>query len=416
MTTEITRIINGFKQFSETPYVDSINFLKDYIEVEQTDEAFFELGKALFFNEEYGEAIECLKKSDDYRCDAYIGLAYFKMEEFTNAARHFKRFLKDNQNETILSYLMISYEKNREWRNAVECGERILETNPKSRSIKIHLIDCHSSLRQYQKALDYMDEISCRGMEYRKGEILFNLKRYEDAIEVLKELETIDAYKLMAKSYVGLKKPSKAIRCLQNSYKKDPDIEILFEISKIAFENKYHNQAVSSLEMALAMDGENEMALERLAEIHHELNNFDSAIEYCEKLMQINENNISAYIIMSNTYYYMDDNEKALEVAEKGLDIDPDCADLWVRKAGIYYLYDFSEFKRCLEMAVRLEPNNIKNYITLIRQCLWQDEEDNARRYYEKLIFYNPAFSESFDDVTKITRILKEKILVYSIY
>jgi tetratricopeptide (TPR) repeat protein len=119
---------------------------------------------------------------------------------------------------------------------------------------------------------------------------------------------------------------------------------------------------------------------------------------------------------MANTYYYLDDNEKALEVAEKGLDIDSDCADLWVRKAGIYYLYDFSEFKRCLEMAVKLEPNNIKNYITLIRQCLWQDEEDNARMYYEKLIFYNPAFSESFDEVTEITRILKEKILVYSIY
>ena len=28
MTTKITEILNGFKQFSETPYEDSIKFLK----------------------------------------------------------------------------------------------------------------------------------------------------------------------------------------------------------------------------------------------------------------------------------------------------------------------------------------------------------------------------------------------------
>ena len=55
MTTEITKILNGFKKFSENPYSDAIKFLKDYIEVEPTDEAHFELGKALFLNDEYDE-------------------------------------------------------------------------------------------------------------------------------------------------------------------------------------------------------------------------------------------------------------------------------------------------------------------------------------------------------------------------
>ena len=39
MTTEITKILSGFKQFSENPYQDSINFLKEYIEVEPSSEA-----------------------------------------------------------------------------------------------------------------------------------------------------------------------------------------------------------------------------------------------------------------------------------------------------------------------------------------------------------------------------------------
>ena len=52
MTTEITKILEGFKKYSENPYLDSINFLRDYIEVEPSSAAFFELGKALFFNGE----------------------------------------------------------------------------------------------------------------------------------------------------------------------------------------------------------------------------------------------------------------------------------------------------------------------------------------------------------------------------
>ena len=111
MTTEITKILQGFKQFSENPYLDSINFLKEYIEVEPSSEAFFELGKALFFNEEYDESIRCLKKSGDFRSNAYIGLDYYKNKDYPNAIMHFEKFLNENKNETILSYLMISYEK-----------------------------------------------------------------------------------------------------------------------------------------------------------------------------------------------------------------------------------------------------------------------------------------------------------------
>ena len=74
MTTEITKIISGFKKFSENPYLDTINFLREYIEVEPSSEAFFELGKALFFNDDYDESIRCLERADDFRSNAYLGL------------------------------------------------------------------------------------------------------------------------------------------------------------------------------------------------------------------------------------------------------------------------------------------------------------------------------------------------------
>jgi len=61
MTTEITTILKGFKEFSQTHYEDSIKFLKEYLEVEpENNEALFELGKVLFLNGNYNESIEYL--------------------------------------------------------------------------------------------------------------------------------------------------------------------------------------------------------------------------------------------------------------------------------------------------------------------------------------------------------------------
>ena len=51
MTTEITKILNGFKQFSETPYLDSINFLKEYIETEPGEIREIETDKVLGYHE-----------------------------------------------------------------------------------------------------------------------------------------------------------------------------------------------------------------------------------------------------------------------------------------------------------------------------------------------------------------------------
>jgi tetratricopeptide (TPR) repeat protein len=101
MTTEITKIIEGFKQFSENSYLDSINFLREYIEVEPSSEAFFELGKALFFNENYEESITYLNKSSDYHSDTYICHDYFKMEDHESAHKYYERLLLYNPSFTM---------------------------------------------------------------------------------------------------------------------------------------------------------------------------------------------------------------------------------------------------------------------------------------------------------------------------
>lgn len=371
MTTEITKILNGFKEFSENPYEDSIKFLREYVEVEPSSEAFFELGKALFLNGEYSESIKSLEKSDDSRSNAYLGLDYYRMNNYSNAIRHFNEFLKDNPNETILSYLMLSHEKNKEWRNAIICGEKLLEMNPKNDSVKTHLIDYHCNLKEYEKSLRYLNELNVKKMNYRKGLTLFKLKRFDEAIKTLKTVKTVDeAYLLMSKSYEKINKPQKAIMSLMNAYELKPDTEILLEVSKISFNNQYHNHALHILEDILREDSKNENALEIIAENYFEIQKFELVLSYCDDLLEVNEKNLKACLLLSETYPYLNDIEKAMKYADKGLEIHPKSVDMWIQKAGFHYYEDFDGFKRAFEKALDLEPNNIKNHLRLIGECI----------------------------------------------
>lgn len=399
MTTEITNILNGFKEFSENPNEDSIKFLREYIEVEPSSEAFFELGKALFLNGEYTESIRTLEKSDDSRSSAYLGLDHYMMNDHPKAIAHFKEFLKNNQNETVLSYLMLSHEKNSDWREAIPCGEELLEMNPKNDSVKIHLIDYHYNLREYEKSLIYLNELNSRKLNYKKGLVLFKLRRYDEAIKALKTIKTVKAYELMSKSYEQINKPRKAIMCLLKAYELKRDTELLLNVSEISLKNGYHNHAVQILEDILREDPKNEKALEKMAESYLELQNFELALSYGEDLLEVNEENLKAYLILSETCKFLYDDEKAMRYVERGLDFHPKSGDLWIQKAWTHYCEDFEEFKRAFEKALKLEPNNIKNHIRLIEKCIWEDDLDDARRYYDRLLFYNPTFTQSFEEI-----------------
>lgn len=409
MTTKITKIIDGFHEFSEYPYEDTIKFLEEYLEVDpENSQAIFELGKALFFIKDYDRSIEYLEKSDNPNSDAYIGLDYYNKGDWPNSIRHFKRFLKSSENETVLSYLMLSYANEKEFKNAVRCGEKLLDINPKNTSVKIRLIDYHFENEEYEKALYYINSLDLKKLKFKKALTLFKLRRYEECIEVLKFMKTTESYELIAKSYKMLDKPSKAARYLRKSYELDGNIETLFKLVDLLFENSSYNMVTYVLRDILETNPYNEDALEKISMAYMELQIFDEAKSYCEKLLGVNENNATAYLVLANTYYFSFDYEKAMEYVEKGLEIDPKYVDLLVLKAWLYWPTDFELFKRFMDKVIRLEPNNTENYITLIRNCAWkEDNVDNAEKYYEKLLFYNPAFAENLDEV--IGDILKSK-------
>ena len=146
---------------------------------------------------------------------------------------------------------------------------------------------------------------------------------------------------------------------------------------------------------------DDERVLERICKAY--IGNFEAgiAITYAEDLLRVNEKNITAYVTLAEAYQHLDNALKSLEYIQKGLALNPESAELWVMKAWALYPLDFEGFKKSLERAIKLEPNNTENHVVLIRNCTWENEIENARKYYDRLMFYNPIFSKSFDELTK---------------
>ena len=53
---------------------------------------------------------------------------------------------------------------------------------------------------------------------------------------------------------------------------------------------------------------------------------------------------------------------------------------------------------------------DIESLERLIEHLIWEDELDNAQKYYEKLLFYNPLFDLSFDEIKSEVNELKKYV------
>ena len=58
-------------------------------------------------------------------------------------------------------------------------------------------------------------------------------------------------------------------------------------------------------------------------------------------------------------------------------------------------------FKESYEKAISLNPKNPDIYHEYIYLLIMNDEIEEAKRYYNQMLFYNPLFEKSFEELKK---------------
>ena len=93
--------------------------------------------------------------------------------------------------------------------------------------------------------------------------------------------------------------------------------------------------------------------------------------------------------------------EKTLEILDEGISENPESEELWMKKGGYSFPYDMFTFKESYEKAISLNPKNPDIYHEYIYLLIMNDELEAAKRYYNQMLFYNPLFEKSFEELKK---------------
>lgn len=407
MTTD--HHLNNFIKLDSKTMDELSKTADELIEVEHLD---FDntryLAKALFCLGRYDESIKQFErmlslKSDDWQVMADIGINYFKKKDYETAIKYFSESLEDNpDNETALSYKMISHEFLKDYSKAIDCGERILINNSKNTSVINHLIDCHLKLKNYDVCYYYINRVDYKDL-YKKASILYESKRYEECIKTAVKLKTAKSYHLAGKAHHKLGNTIKAVKYLFKSYEKNPNIDILFEISDIYFEVWDNPRSIHFLKMVLAHDESNIEAYSKIALTYLNSSNWYDAVEYAKKTLEISKKVPQAYVTLAEAYFQIDggDFERSKQIIDEGISENPDSAKLWAKKGGYCYSDELCAFSKPYEKAISLSPSDCSIYREYIYLLLLNEDDDVAKKVYNQMLLMNPLYEKSFEELKK---------------
>lgn len=399
--------LNDFIELDSEILEEHSNIADELLEVEHLDLDNTEyLAKLLFCLERYDESIEQFKrilplKENDEKTMACIAVNYFKKRDFENAIEYLNECLERNPDrECLLSYKMLCHEFLNDYESAIACGKRILKNNPKNTSAIKRMIDYHLELEDFDKCLAYISQIKDYD-PHKKALILYESGRYEECIEESGKIRSTESYRLAGKSYLKLGNVAKAVKHLFRSYEKEPNIDVLFEISEIYFEAEDYAKSIYFLKRVLIHDDSNVEALSKIALAYLNTSHWIDAIEYAEKTLEISKKVPEAYVTLAETHFQLDRGrlENALKVLDEGISENPESAKLWAKKGGYCYPHDLHAFQKSYEKAISLNPSNNKIYLEYIYLLMMNDSLEEAKKQYNQMLLYNPIFEKSFQEL-----------------
>lgn len=165
-------------------------------------------------------------------------------------------------------------------------------------------------------------------------------EKFSLAVEILPE--RIDGYKNLAFAYTQMDNDSLAIQTYSKAIEVDPnDMELKNFLGILYYQNKKYEEAIEVLKEVLAKSDpgskEYSEALYNLAYSYDLMGQSDKAIEAYQNALEKNPNDKDLLFNMGRIYFMQDNYEKAIESFKKVLEFDPNDFDANLNIGNAYY-------------------------------------------------------------------------------
>ena len=230
-------------------------------------------------------------------------------------------------------------------------------------------------------------------------------KNYRKVIKCCDDILEIDPtfyslYSIKGKSYFMLKDYDNSLKYfkkyLNHNQNNEDSIKALNYICSNYFFKQDYENALRYADESLKLDSKHEKTLIKKANILIELGRFDEALELANEL----ENKE----ILADIHYEMEDYETAVKLYDELMNNSEDYIDYLdfkeMKAKSLFQNEDYEEFLKVSEELVNVSPND-KIYLTMSIAYHRLGDFDNMAKYLELSARYNPSIKKEVLNVAK---------------
>jgi tetratricopeptide (TPR) repeat protein len=351
----------------------------DYIyrsEVAKSDDL-IQVGKILYYEEQYHEAIRYYKKAlalkpGDPELHTLVGEVYIALEDVTSARREYEKAVESDP-EMVTSWIVLAQmaESEENWEEAYEYYGTIMGITDHPSPLIQDILRVAGQIDDYNRVIDISKELvkkfpesgSMWGMlgvlYYQVGSLEEANKAFLTAID--KGSDSFELYLTLGRSLMEQGKIEDAIENFEKAVSLKPDEFIgWINLSLAYFTMPNYEKALENLEKAEELQPDSGQALYLRGIILSRQERFLEAIEPFEKALIASPDNKDVIFSLAIAFERSQQMEKAEKLLENVLLMDPDDHEalnylgyMWAEK-GVR----LDEAEKLIERALELEPEN----------------------------------------------------------
>ena len=323
---------------------------------------------------------ELAKKNETFDDLNYkLGMLYYKNENFSKAMKPLKDYLLQNMEDfktmTVIGDVFLKVNR---YPEAIDIYNRLIDIEPNNEGFYYNIANSYYRLNDFDNALDYYLRITDLNEEsyniFIDIGIIFNKKNMFQKAEIylLKALDcgypNKNLLMQLGIAYGGQRKFLQSLVAFKEAQKfslEDPIIH--YQIGIIYKELEIFDLAAKSFIFYLDSNKKDEITLSLIGECYLNMNNYEKAIQFFEKVYKLN-NNYSSLFNIGKCYEKSGDLKNAAKFFKNVIKKNPDHVKSREKLIPIYKkLNKFREARKECEIIYMLD-RSVYNSITFCRE------------------------------------------------
>ncbi|MBC6431432.1 tetratricopeptide repeat protein [Nostoc sp. HG1] len=232
----------------------------------------------------------------------------------------------------------------------------------------------------------------------KQGNTLFDLQRYQDALEIYEKAVNIrpdyaQGWNGQGKTLSKLKKYKDALAAYDRAIQIQPDYFEAWSGRGFVLGNlQRYQEAIASFDKALQLNNESSEVWNAKGEAFSNLNQYDQAIKAYEKAIEFKPDNYEAWykkgLALQNSNRY----EEAIAAYEKVVDLKPDYEQAWYNWGNsLVNLRRYRDAFTAYDKAVQYKSNYYQAWLSRGNVLLNLQRYPEAIESFNQVIKYNPG-------------------------